>query len=230
MKTGTLPFTGETSISIAHKHVQEQPEPISAKDQGSASFASNNSETLNKNPNSVTLQLSYKATSTVFIWQHTVDDSRLEHDVTDHENQVITRPVPADFNDVDESAPYPPEYYEPYDRQDRRIWLWGILTLGLLGALVALTIVLVNFVQNTTSSDTDNFAIEQIEPISPTGIIVQIVIDLDSSQAVSLLQSRGLQVGRITTEVRNDVPSDRVLSQFPLQGTELEEGKRLHLS
>ena len=36
----------------------------------------------------------------------------------------------------------------------------GILTLGLLGALVALTIVLVNFVQNTTSSDTDNFAIE----------------------------------------------------------------------
>ena len=142
----------------------------------------------------------------------------------------MTRPVPADLNDLDESGPpYPPEYYEPYDRQDRRVWLWGMLTLGLLGALVALTIVLVNFVQNTTSSDTDNFAIEQIEPVSPTGIIVPLVIDLDSSQAIALLESRGLQVGRITTEVRNDVPSDRVLSQFPLQGTELEEGETVAL-
>ena len=88
---------------------------------------------------------------------------------------------------------------------------------------------LVNFVQNTTSSNTDNFAIEQVEPVSPTGIIVPLVIDLDSSQAVALLQSRGLQVGRITTEVRNDVPSDRVLSQFPLQGTELEEGETVAL-
>ena len=186
---------------------------------------------LNKNPNSVTLQrLSYKATFNGFIWPVYVDDSRPEHDVTDHETSVMTSPVPADFNDLDNSGPpYPPEYYEPYDRQDRRIWLWGILTLGLLGALVALIIVLVNFVQNTTSSNTDNFAIEQVEPVSPTGIIVPLVIDLDSSQAVALLQSRGLQVGRITTEVRNDVPLDRVLSQFPLQGTELEEGETVAL-
>ncbi|MEC8391756.1 MAG: PASTA domain-containing protein, partial [Actinomycetota bacterium] len=108
-------------------------------------------------------------------------------------------------------------------------WLWGMLTLGLLGALVALVILLVNFVQNTTSSDTDNLAIEQIEPVSPTGIIVPLVIDLDSSQAIALLESRGLQAGRITTEVRNDVPSDRVLSQFPLQGTEMEEGEAVAL-
>ena len=55
------------------------------------------------------------------------------------------------------------------------------------------------------------------------------MIDLDSGQAVALLQSRGLQVGRITTEIRDDVPSDRVLSQFPLQGTELEEGETVAL-
>ena len=233
MLTGTLPFTGETSISIAYKHVQEQPEPISTKRPGvPQALQAITAKLLNKKP-----EQRYSSAAELqsdlhqfLSGRYSLDDSKLEQDIDDNETSVMTSPVPADFNDSDNSGPpYPPEYYEPYDRQDRRIWFWGILTLGLLGALVALIIVLVNFVQNTTSSNTDNFAIEQVEPVSPTGIIVPLVIDLDSSQAVALLQSRGLQVGRITTEVRNDVPSDRVLSQFPLQGTELEEGETVAL-
>ncbi len=233
MLTGTLPFTGESSISIAYKHVQEQPEPISTKRPGvPQALQTITAKLLKKEPE----QRYSSAAELQSDLQHflsgrySLDDSKLEQAVTDHETSVMTRPVPADINDLDESGPpYPPEYYEPYDRQDRRIWLWGILTLGLLGALVALIVVLVNFVQNTTNSDTNNIAIEQIQPVSPTGIIVPLVIDLDSGQAVALLQSRGLQVGRITTEVRDDVPSDRVLSQFPLQGTELEEGETVAL-
>ena len=233
MLTGTLPFTGETSISIAYKHVQEQPEPISTKRPGvPQALQAITAKLLKKEPE----QRYSSAAELQSDLQHflsgrySLDDSKLEQAVTDHETSVMTRPVSADINDLDESGPpYPPEYYEPYDRQDRRIWLWGILTLGLLGALVALIVVLVNFVQNTTDSDTDNIAIEQIQPVSPTGIIVPLVIDLDSGQAVALLQSRGLQVGRITTEIRDDVPSDRVLSQFPLQGTELEEGETVAL-
>ena len=233
MLTGTLPFTGESSISIAYKHVQEQPEPISTKRPGvPQALQAITAKLLKKEP-----EQRYSSAAELqndlqhfLSGRYSLDDSKLEQAVTDHETSVMTRPVPADINDLDESGPpYPPEYYEPYDRQDRRIWLWGILTLGLLGALVALIVVLVNFVQNTTNSDTDNIAIEQIQPVSPTGIIVPLVIDLDSGQAVALLQSRGLQVGRITTEVRDDVPSDRVLSQFPLQGTELEEGETVAL-
>ena len=233
MLTGTLPFTGESSISIAYKHVQEQPEPISTKRPGvPQALQAITAKLLKKEP-----EQRYSSAAELqsdlhhfLSGRYSLDDSKLEQAVTDHETSVMTRPVPADINDLDESGPpYPPEYYEPYDRQDRRIWLWGILTLGLLGALVALIVVLVNFIQNTTNSDTDNLAIEQIQPVSPTGIIVPLVIDLDSGQAVALLQSRGLQVGRITTEVRDDVPSDRVLSQFPLQGTELEEGETVAL-
>ena len=126
-------------------------------------------------------------------------------------------------------SPYPPQYYEPYDRQDRRIWLWGVLTIGLLGALIALIVLLVDFVQNTTNSESDEIVIEQIQPVSPTGIIVPLVVDLDRGQAIALLQSRGLQVGRITTEIRDDVPSDRVLSQTPSQGIELEEGETVNI-
>ena len=70
MLTGTLPFTGETSISIAYKHVQEQPEPISTKRPGvPQALQAITAKLLNKKPNSVILQqLSYKATFISFIW------------------------------------------------------------------------------------------------------------------------------------------------------------------
>jgi len=88
---------------------------------------------------------------------------------------------------------------------------------------------LVNFVNNTTNSDPQQVQITQVTPVSSTGVIVPLVIDLDRSQAVELLQARGFIIGRITTEVRDDVPSDRVLSQNPPQGTELEPGDTIDI-
>ena len=229
MLTGTLPFTGETSISIAYKHVQEQPEPISTKRPGvPEALQIITAKLLDKKPEQRYSSAAELQDDLVrfLSGRYSLDDSTLQQAAITPETSAMTQPVSGDVIELDEPGPpYPPEYYEPYERQDRRIWLWGILTLGLLGTLVALIILLVDFVQDTTSSDTDQITLEQIEPVSPTGIIVPLVIDLDRGQAIALLQSRGLQVGRITTEVRDDVPSDRVLSQFPLQGTELEEGE-----
>ena len=233
MLTGTPPFTGETSISIAYKHVQEQPEPISAKRPGvPQALQAITAKLLNKNP-----ERRYPSGGELqndlqqfLSGRYSLDESSLDEVSEDFATKEIPYQVPTDIHVEDNSGPpYPPEYYEPYERQDRRIWLWGVLTVGLLGALVALIVLLVDFIQNTTNSESNNIAVEQIEPISPTGIIVPLLIDLDRGQAVALLESRGLQIGRITTEIRDDVPSERVLSQFPSQGIELEEGETVDL-
>ena len=53
--------------------------------------------------------------------------------------------------------------------------------------------------------------------------------DRRRDQAVSLLQARGLEVGRLTTEIRTDIPSDRVLSQDPEPGAEIQPGEAVDL-
>ncbi|MAU85898.1 MAG: hypothetical protein CMA21_04805, partial [Euryarchaeota archaeon] len=237
MLTGAPPFTGETSISIAYKHVQEQPEPISSKRQGvPEALQAITAKLLNKNPDRRYSSAGELQTDLqrFLSGRYTLDDSNLDELIEPLTNDFDTAEVSQvessfDQQQDNDGPPYPPQYYEPYDRQDRRIWLWGVLTIGLLGALIALIVLLVDFVQNTTNSESDGIAIEQIQPVSPTGIIVPLVVDLDRGQAIALLQSRGLQVGRITTEIRDDVPSDRVLSQTPSQGTELEEGETVNI-
>ena len=166
---------------------------------------------LNKNPDRrYPSARNCKLIYTGFFLGYTLDDSNLDELIEPLTNDFDTAEVSQvessfDQQQDNDGPPYPPQYYEPYDRQDRRIWLWGVLTIGLLGALIALIVLLVDFVQNTTNSESDGIAIEQIQPVSPTGIIVPLVVDLDRGQAIALLQSRGLQVGRITTEIRDDI-------------------------
>ncbi len=243
MLTGTPPFTGENSIAIAYKHVQEEPDPISDKRPGvPEALQAITAKLMNKEPEkryrtAGDLQADLQRFSS---GRHTLDPQSLESrndapvDPVPSLETTLVNPVAATMEPIDTQhvggPPYPPQYYEPYERHDRRIWLWGILTLGLLGALVALIILLVNFVNNTTNNS-DSVAQTTVEPVaeSLTGVIVPLVVDLDRAQAVELLQARGFEVGRITTEVRDDLPSDRVLSQYPQQGTELEPGQTIDL-
>ena len=238
MLTGSPPFTGDSSVSIAYKHVQEQPEPISEKRPGvPEALQAITAKLMNKDPDkryssAADLQLDLQR----FLSGRLTLDPAIASEKMETSPQLETslaNPVDASMEPVETEhtggPPYPPEYYEPYDRHDRRIWLWGILTIGLIGVLVALIIMLVNFVNNTTNSDPQQVSIAQITPVSSTGVIVPLVIDLDRAQAVELLQARGFIIGRITTEVRDDVPSDRVLSQNPQQGTELEPGDTIDI-
>ena len=238
MLTGSPPFMGDSSVSIAYKHVQEQPEPISEKRPGvPEALQAITAKLMNKDPDkryssAADLQLDLQRFLSGRLTLDPAIASEKMETLPQSENTLVN-PIAASKEPVDTphigGPPYPPEYYEPYDRHDRRIWLWGILTIGLIGVLVALTIMLVNFVNNTTNSDPQQVSVAQITPVSSTGVIVPLVIDLDRAQAVELLQARGFIIGRITTEVRDDVPSDRVLSQNPPQGTELEPGDTIDI-
>ena len=103
------------------------------------------------------------------------------------------------------------------------------LLLGLLAALVALIIILVNAIGDSSDSDTDPVQTGTPIPVASDAVVVPFVVDLGRDQAVSLLQARGLEVGRLTTEIRTDIPSDRVLSQDPEPGAEIQPGEAVDL-
>ena len=243
MLTGSPPFSGDSPVSIAYKHVQEQPELISTKRPGvPEALQAITAKLLNKEAD-----LRYNRAEDLqadldrFLsgW-HSLGPEGLSTEtsttppVQDQEYADTTQvnPIPAQSGGNGAGytgPPYPSQHFEPYERHDRRIWLWGLLTIGLLVALIALVIVLVNAIGD--SSEKNPVQLPSSIPIesSTQGVIVPFVVDLGRDQAVSLLQARGLEVGRLTTEIRTDIPSDRILSQDPEPGTELEPGETVDL-
>ncbi len=242
MLTGTPPFSGDSPVSIAYKHVQEQPELISARRPGVAeALQAITAKLLNKEPDqrySRAEDLQSDLEKFLSGW-HSLGPAGLSEttevtNVVDPSEVEATQVNPIQTNQGTSDPnypgpPYPPQYFDPYGRNDRRIWLWGLLTVGLLVALVALIIVLVNAIGDSSNSDS-----EPVQTGTPTAVVsevvvVPLVVDLGRDQAVAMLQDRGLEVGRLTTEIRTDIPSDRVLSQTPLPGTEIEPGEAVDL-
>ncbi len=242
MLTGTPPFSGDSPVSIAYKHVQEQPELISSRRPGVAeALQAITAKLLNKEPGqrySRAEELQSDLEKFLSGW-HSLGPEGLSEttqatSAIDPMEDAATRvnPVQATQGMTDPNypgPPYPPQYFDPYERNDRRIWLWGLLTVGLLVALVALIILLVNAIGDSSDSDTDPVQTGTPVPVASDAVVVPFVVDLGRDQAVSLLQARGLEVGRLTTEIRTDIPSDRVLSQDPEPGAEIQSGEAVDL-
>jgi len=242
MLTGSPPFSGDSPVSIAYKHVQEQPELISTKRPGVAeALQAITAKLLNKEPDqrySRAEELQSDLEKFISGW-HSLGPEGLSEttevkSVVDPMGAAATQVNPVQVNQgaTDPNhpgPPYPPQYFDPYERNDRRIWLWGLLTVGLLAALVALIIILVNAIGGSSSSDSEPVQIGTPGPVVSDAVVVPFVVDLGRDQAVTLLQARGLEVGRLTTEIRTDIPSDRVLSQNPEPGVEIEPGETVDL-
>ena len=243
MLTGAPPFSGDSPVSIAYKHVQEQPELISTKRPGVAdALQAITAKLLNKEPDqrySRAEDLQSDLEKFLSGW-HSLGPEGLSEETspvqpvvdpieaaTTQVNPVSTETGPRDPNYP--GPPYPPQYFEPYERHDRRIWLWGLLTVGLLVALVALIIVLMNAIGGSSDSDPEPVPVGTPSAQATDGVIVPFVVDLGRDQAVALLQARGLEVGRLTTEIRTDIPSDRIISQTPEPGSEIKIGEAVDL-
>ena len=242
MLTGSPPFSGDSPVSIAYKHVQEQPELISARRPGVAeALQAVTAKLLNKEPDqrySRAEELQSDLEKFLSGWHSLGPEGLSETSETmravDPLEAAATQVNPVQVNQGQTDPnypgpPYPPQYFDPYERNDRRIWLWGLLTVGLLVALVALIIILVNAIGDSSKSDPNPVQAGTPVPVASDAVVVPFVVDLGRDQAVALLQARGLEVGRLTTEIRTDIPSDRVLSQDPEPGVEIEPGEAVDL-
>ncbi len=247
MLTGRPPFAGDNPVSIAYKHVQEMPEPIAALRPGvPMALQAITAKLLNKDPE---LRYPTAADLQADLRRFQAGTSALAPAAPAAPPAPAT-PAPAapaeplyaplasapvaapaapatQVNRLpDYSAggyggppgdPYQDDYYDDYDRPERRTGLWVAATVALLALLIVLIVVMLKVFGGGDGAST-----------TPT-VTVPNVTELDRNLAVQKLNERGLELGELTSEVSEDIPEDRIISQDPPAGTEVDEGTAVNL-
>jgi eukaryotic-like serine/threonine-protein kinase len=204
MLAGRLPFEGDSAVSIALKHLSEQPAPISQYRP-------------DIHPALESVVMAALAKDPARRWQSGEDfaealaaaGAQLSQPVEGGRDTSAFAPVPVPIP-VDGDAPVPAvaPVTEPEARRRRR-WPWftiGLLTLALLGFLVFLAV--------SALTETDKREVPRVEGR-------QLV------QARAILEQAGFEVEE--TRVRSEAPFDQVLDQDPDPREEAEEGSTVVL-
>jgi eukaryotic-like serine/threonine-protein kinase len=206
--TGNVPFTGDTPVEIAMKHLSEVPQPPSEfrrevpDDLDSVVLRALSKEPSERYQSAAAMdadletvahgghvpQETSEAATVVLTGGRTVDDTGV--------TQVTRRrPGPG----------YPP--FDPTRPRRRNVWPW----LAGLGAVLALLVggfLLYDTIQN------------QLEDAKP--VAVPYVVGLQQAQAVNLITEKDL-VPRVRRVSNSDVPEGTVFAQSPAEGTRVEK-------
>jgi serine/threonine-protein kinase len=204
MLAGRLPFDGDSAVSIALKHLSEQPAPISQ-------------HRPDVHPALESVVMAALAKDPARRWQSAEDFAAALAAAAAQLGQPMERggdtsafaPVPAPIP-VDGDTPAPPlaPVTAPEERRRRR-WPWftiGLLTLALVGFLVFLA------VSALTATDT-----REVPRVEGRQLV----------QARAILEQAGFEVEE--TRVRSEAPFDQVLDQDPDPREEAEEGSTVVL-
>ncbi|MGH2742322.1 MAG: Stk1 family PASTA domain-containing Ser/Thr kinase [Thermoleophilaceae bacterium] len=205
MLAGRLPFGGDSAVSIALKHLSEQPVPISQLRP-------------DVHPALESVVMAALAKDPARRWQSAEDfgealaaaGGQLGEAPTSLDTSAFA-PVPAPMPaavDGDTAPPMLAPVVEPAPRKRRR-WPWiliGLLTLALAGFLTYLA------VSALTAAETRD---------------VPRVVGRQLVQARALLERAGFQVDE--TRVRSETDFDQVLDQDPNPGEQAEEGSTVVL-
>ncbi|MEJ7585404.1 MAG: PASTA domain-containing protein, partial [Acidimicrobiales bacterium] len=206
MATGRAPFTGDSPVAIAYKHVQETP----------ANLRQSN-PTVPEAYEAITLKLLAKAPDDRYA---TAEDLRgdlrrfLDGRAVKAEQRPVS-PSPALTAPVAPSRPLPPPVYP--DESGRRRTGWFIAVLLLL--LVALGALLFAFAQTLGITGEDK-------------VTVPTVIGQNGFAAIGRLRDAGLEVvaGDIRMIPSDTVEKGMVISQDPVAGTEVAKGTSISLT
>lgn len=248
MLTGTPPFRGDSPVAIAYQHVQEAPEPISARRPGvPEALTAITAKLLSKNPDAryptaADLQADLRrfqagahtlaAASPSAAVPIAAPGGRSPYD------QVGASPYPDPRAGVDATqinpratgtvraaAPPPVDddyYYDDDYPPERPVWMWVAATVGVLAVIVVLIVVALNAFGGDGGGGGD-------EEDEGELVAVPELVDLTQDEAIAAIEDANLRIGEITTEETEDVDPDIVLEQNPAAGEEVEENTRIDL-
>ena len=204
MLTGDPPFTGETPLAIAYKHVRENPEAPSSRNKDVPhALDAVTMKALAKNPDNRYASATdmhedlqrfiagQKVTATPVLADQTEVATRASG------TQVMRQTEVADYNDYDE-------------RGRRRAGLYVVIALLILGLFGALAWLLAS-------------------NLLGEGELVEVpdVVEKDYEEAEAILEEAGFDVAR--EDEANRKPEGEVLRQDPEAGEEAEEGSTVTL-
>jgi beta-lactam-binding protein with PASTA domain/predicted Ser/Thr protein kinase len=206
--TGKVPFTGDSPVEIAMKHISATPEPPSrVRAEIPGELDKIVLRALAKSP-----QQRYKSAEEMDRdLARVAQGSTVSRETEEAATQVITRPTMI--------APPPPqprevfyEYEEP--RRGRPFWPWLLVLLLLLGAA------LMGF-----------FVYQQVqdEISGRAPVNVPYLIDLREEQAVAQVLNAGL-VPDVKRESNAEVEEGFVIAQDPQSGDEVDEGSSVAIT
>ncbi|ANS74992.1 serine/threonine protein kinase [Paenibacillus yonginensis] len=223
MLTGKLPFHGESPISVALKHLQEDfEEPRLVNPMIPQSVENIICKSMRKNPGE-----RYNSAKEMLLDLETCllperrTEPKLEFGPEDEDNTLIIpaiKPQPAgaakgrrsrdyEDDDVPEKAPKEPER----KRKSRKPWIWAGIVLAIIVILGSMALYFKN----------------QLEV---SDVTVPNLIGLTQDEARTKLTEQGLTVGNVKQAYNKDYDPDVVYEQSKPEGTEVKEGALIDLT
>jgi beta-lactam-binding protein with PASTA domain/predicted Ser/Thr protein kinase len=206
MLTGRPPFTGDSPVSIAYKHVREDPVPPSRLN-GDVPEALEAvvMKAMAKNPENryQTAEEMREDLERAAAGMPTLATPLLAGEPT----QAVTRRIPEDGTAV--MTGFPPDE-EP---ERKRRWWVAVLVLLILAAIGAAAFILVR----------------ELLPQAPTGVQVPNVVGETEDDATETLEDAGFRV-EVEREFNPDVPRNEVFEQDPEAGERIGRGETVTIT
>ncbi|WKK60634.1 Stk1 family PASTA domain-containing Ser/Thr kinase [Corynebacterium sp. P3-F1] len=215
--TGTPPFEGETPFAVAYQHVQEDPEPPSARIPDLTE-----SEAVNVDAVILTAMAKHPADRYQTALEMADDLQRLERGaVTEAAHNHLSETDLADA-----PAPVPEESrYAQHRKETQKSKKGGENTgMKVLAILMAAVMLLGGgaFAFNKVRNDDE-------EEVAKDMVFVPKVVGKNRDEAVQELEKLGLQV-TVNEAPHPEVPRGQVLSTNPTEGSQLQKGTNITLT
>ncbi|MEO8290653.1 MAG: Stk1 family PASTA domain-containing Ser/Thr kinase, partial [Gaiellaceae bacterium] len=232
MLTGKVPFTGDSAIEIAMKHLNEAPKPpskirpeipeeldqvvlraLAKNPEDRYQSAEEFSEDLHRVEAGLPLAPETSEAATALLTGLTVPLAGDGGSTQVLSETAATQRVPAPPQAPRRPPPYTPGYYEEPPPQRRR-WLPWLVVALLLGAAAVAGWYVFSQIQDQLAAN---------EPVA-----VPNVLGLIEQNAVKLIEKAGLDPN-VERAANPDVEKGRVMSQNPDAGTRVQKGDRVTL-